>query len=171
MHSKRSRDKFTMDDVNQWLIRPRSLALVQLTRTLKDPLERPGKAPKPLRPGTSVLWIAWGLEPRGPVFGGVFVHGQGDGNWDRTNGKHLLVGSSLNCNPEVGKKTRRDGRLGGRETQVPRTSKEYTFEIDCFWNLETGLIFPFSIFTFLLISSVLTNRWVRVQGALSLVVS
>lgn len=52
VHSERSRDKFTVVDVDEWLNRPRSLVLVQLTRTLKYALERPGKAPKPLRLGT-----------------------------------------------------------------------------------------------------------------------
>jgi hypothetical protein len=113
-----------MDDVDEWLNRPRSLALVQLTRTLKDPLERPGKAPKPLRLGTSVPWVAWGLKPRGPFLGGVFVHGQGDGNWDRANGKLLLVGPSLNCNLEVEKKDETGREAWGRETQVPRTSND-----------------------------------------------
>jgi hypothetical protein len=113
-----------MDDVDEWLNRPRSLALVQLTRTLKDPLERSGKAPKPLRLGTSVPWVAWGLKPRGPFLGGVFVHGQGDGNWDRANGKLLLVGPSLNCNLEVEKKDETGREAWGRETQVPRTSND-----------------------------------------------
>jgi hypothetical protein len=52
VYSERSRDKFTMIDVDEWLNRPRSLVLVQLTRTLKYALERLGKALKPLRLGT-----------------------------------------------------------------------------------------------------------------------